>query len=94
MLQINALGWLVSEVSWNQWDLGSIPRSPPFLNIFWLNVIPCSSNPRAYHAFSCLRLPRAHWSQSNGHDLKDTICLGEWSHTPLRKVNQASNDWA
>ena len=36
ILQTNALGWLVSEVSFKHWDLGSIPRSPPFSISFCL----------------------------------------------------------
>ena len=32
------------------WDLGSIHRSPIFLNIFCLNVILCSTRPKFYHA--------------------------------------------
>ena len=32
------------------WDLGSIPRSPPFLNIFCFNLIPCSVRPEIHHA--------------------------------------------
>ena len=36
ILQTNALGWLVSEVSLKHWDLGSIPRSPPFSISFCL----------------------------------------------------------
>ena len=34
ILQTNALGWLVDALSFEHWDLGSIPRSPPFSILF------------------------------------------------------------
>ena len=85
---------LVERALGKHWDLGSIPRSPPFLNIFWLNVIPCNTHPRAYHAASCLYLPRVSKDESKGQYRISIMGISQTCHSHPRKVKGASFKWA
>ena len=94
ILQTNALGWLVSEVSFKHWDLGSIPRSPYILHNFVQYAFRCNSLPRVHHASNTLA---CHMSQEM--NLKARIWNPPWTSVKrstriIEKSKKAKNQWA
>ena len=82
------LAQLVGNVDNRYWDLGSIPRSPLFLNIVLFNVFPCSVPFRSPPCTLRSSWPRVPQHQSNGHDLESTMDISQTCHTRAEKVKQ------
>ena len=82
---------LVSALSSEHWDLGSIPRSPIFSNEFCFHVISCSFKPRSSPYTQYPSMPHVSERPSKGPDLMNTILTSQRVHTRPGKSTEGLN---